>query len=279
METGIEPKLGEGQTQRTRKNRLQRLNPDKSQEQQRKKMTITEELESYIEAGESVLLRGPFDKTKRKMRGEQVPEETIDLGSIGESRNEIDWKLLLRREVEKSETIWSQRRSVAEDNYAYKLEENEVEEEAETEVMIDVSGSVDLELVKAFLRELKPIIKQSKLKVGCFNEKFWGLVDVKTAKDIDGFIIPRAARSNQYAWTEDWDLAVRSFSKKREINKIVFTDGYPCPGTMPKEDLKRENVIWMVYGNKSFNPCCGRVINITEKQLGKLHQVYQEQER
>lgn len=219
-----------------------------------------------------------FDKTKRKMRGEQVPEESIDLGNIGESRNEIDWKSLLRREVEKSETIWSRRRSVAENNYAYRLEENEVEEEAETEVMIDVSGSVDLELVKAFLRELKPIIKQSKLKVGCFNEKFWGLVDIKNVKDIDNFTIPRGARGHS-AWTEDWDLAVRSFSKKREINKIVFTDGYPCPGTMPKEDLKRENVIWMVYGNKSFNPCCGRVINITEKQLGKLHQVYQEQER
>ena len=219
-----------------------------------------------------------FDKTKRRMRGEQVPEGSIDLGSVGESRNEIDWKLLLRREVEKSETIWSQRRSVAENNYAYRLEENEVEEEAETEVMIDVSGSVDLELVKAFLRELKPIIKQSKLKVGCFNEKFWGLVDIKNVKDIDNFTIPRGARGHS-AWTEDWDLAVRSFSKKREINKIVFTDGYPCPGTMPKEDLRRENVIWMVYGNKSFNPCCGRVINITEKQLGKLHQVYQEQER
>ena len=67
METGIEPELGEGQTQRTRKTRLQRLNPDKSQEQQRKKMTITEELESYIEAGESVLLRGPsgIGKTDR----------------------------------------------------------------------------------------------------------------------------------------------------------------------------------------------------------------------
>ena len=102
------------------------------------------------------------------MRGEQVSEESIDSGSIGESRNEIDWKLLLRREIEKSETIWSQRCSIAENNYAYRLEENDVEEEAETEVMIDVSGSVDLKLVKAFLRELKPIIKQSKLKVGCF---------------------------------------------------------------------------------------------------------------
>ena len=219
-----------------------------------------------------------FDKTKRKIRGEQILEETIDLGRIGKSRNEIDWKLLLRREVERSETIWSQRRSIAENNYAYRLEEIDVEEESETEVMIDVSGSVDLELVKAFLKELKPLIKQTKLKVGCFNERFWGFVDVRTIKDIDSFTIPRAARSMEYAWTEDWDLAVRSFSKKRETNKIVFTDGDPCPGRMPREDLKRENVIWMVYGNKNFKPCCGRVINITGKQLGKLCQLHHEQE-
>ena len=42
-------------------------------------------------------------------------------------------------------------------------------------------------------------------------------------------------------------------------------------GNMPKEDLKRENVIWLVYGNKDFRPCCGKVINITEKQLKQLH--------
>ena len=140
------------------------------------------------------------------------------------------------------------------------------------ETSIDVSGSVDLKLVKSFLRQLKPLLKQSKLRVGCFNEKFWGFVDIKSEKDIDNFTIPRGARGNS-AWTEDWDLAVRSFTKKREINKIVFTDGYPCPGTMPKEDLKRENIIWLVYGNKDFKPCCGKVINITEKQLEQLHQV------
>lgn len=38
--------------------------------------------------------------------------------------------------------------------------------------MIDVSDSVNLNLVRAFLREIKPILKQSKLRVGCFNEKF-----------------------------------------------------------------------------------------------------------
>lgn len=211
------------------------------------------------------------EKTKHDIRGMQE-EEAIKLGSIGESRENINWKTLLRREVEKTETIWSQKRSIAENNYAYRLEENDIEDEAETEIMIDVSGSVNLDLVKAFLRQIKPILKQSKLKVGCFNEKFWGLVDIKNERDIDNFTIPREARGSS-AWTEDWDLAVRSFTKKKEINKIVFTDGYPCPGTMPKEDLKRENIIWLVYGNKAFNPCCGKVINITERQLEQLHLV------
>lgn len=210
------------------------------------------------------------EKTQKDIRS--AKEETIKLGNIGESKEAIDWKVLLRREVEKTETIWSQRRSIAENNYAYRLEENDIEDEAETEIMIDISGSVKIELVKAFLRQIKPLLKQSKLRVGCFNEKFWGLVDIKSARDIDNFTIPREARGNS-AWTEDWDLAVRSFTRKREINKIVFTDGYPCPGTMPKEDLKRENVIWLVYGNKDFRPCCGKVINITEKQLEQLHQI------
>ncbi len=210
------------------------------------------------------------EKTEKDIRN--TDKGTIELGNIGKSKEEIDWKLLIRKEIEKSETIWSQRRSIAENNYAYRLEENDIEDDAETEVMIDVSGSVDLELVKSFLRQLKPLLKQSKLRVGCFNERFWGLVDIKNVRDIDNFTIPRGARGDS-AWTEDWDLAVRSFTKKREINKIVFTDGYPCPGTMPKEDLKRENIIWLVYGNKDFKPCCGKVINITEKQLEQLHQI------
>lgn len=214
-------------------------------------------------------------KSRREKTGKDIrstDKGTIELGNIGKSKEEIDWKLLLRREVEKTETIWSQRSSIAENNYAYRLEENDIEDEAETEVMIDVSGSVKLELVKSFLRQLKPLLEQSKLRVGCFNEQFWGLVDIKNVKDIDNFTIPRGARGHS-ARTEDWDLAVRSFTKKREINKIVFTDGYPCPGTMPKEDLKRENIIWLVYGNKNFKPCCGKVINITEKQLEQLHQI------
>ena len=46
----------------------------------------------------------------------------IELGDVGQAKPILDWKLLLRREVEKTETIWSQRRSIAENNYAYRLE-------------------------------------------------------------------------------------------------------------------------------------------------------------
>ncbi len=206
------------------------------------------------------------EKTEKDIRN--TDKGKIELGDIGKSKEEIDWKLLIRKEIEKSETIWSQRRSIAENNYAYRLEENDIEEDAETEVMIDASGSVDLELVKSFLRQLKPLLQHSKLKVGCFNAKFWGFVNIKNEKDINNFTVPRWG-----AYATDLDLPVRSFTKKREINKIIFTDGYASFGLMPKEDLKRENVIWLVYGNKDFKPCCGKVINITEKQLERLHQI------
>ena len=94
--------------------------------------------------------------------------------------------------------------------------------------------------------------------------------NLQNMQDIDYFTIPEDARGSS-AWTEDWDLAVRSFSKKKEVNKIVFTDGFPCPGTMLKEDLKEEQIIWIVYGNKNFQPCCGKVIQITQNQLEQLN--------
>ncbi len=268
----------QGQDSKSKEQKENQSKESKEQEQGKNKIEEEQTSMDFDERGEfednrkekREKFKSRCEKTKKDIRS--TDKGKIELGNIGKSKEEIDWKLLIRKEIEKSETIWSQRRSIAENNYAYRLEENDIEDDAETEVMIDVSGSVDLELVKSFLRQLKPLLEQSKLRVGCFNEQFWGLVDIKNVRDIDNFTIPRGARGNS-AWTEDWDLAVRSFTRKGEINKIVFTDGYPCPGTMPKEDLKRENIIWLVYGNKDFKPCCGKVINITEKQLEQLHQV------
>ncbi len=207
---------------------------------------------------------------RKQLTKEESKSEKIELRDIGKENTSIDWKDLLRKEVEKEESIWSQRRSIFENNYAYRLEEYEELEDAETEVQIDVSGSVDLELVKSFLRIIKSIFVHSKLKVGCFNTKFFGWIEIKKIEEIENFIIPEGARGAAANGT-DLDLAARSFTKEREINKIVFTDGYPSAGCMPKEDLKNTNVLWLVYGNKSFNPCCGKVIFISEEQLNKMN--------
>ena len=76
-----------------RKSRLQKLNPDKTNEQNRVKMTDTEIIHNWIETGESVLLRGPsgIGKTERikslypdliymKLTNNMFPEKVV--GSV-----------------------------------------------------------------------------------------------------------------------------------------------------------------------------------------------------
>ena len=212
-----------------------------------------------------------FERAKQKMKNmrdqglKKLEKKDIKFGKIGEEKPILDWKLLLRREVEKTEIIWSQRKSIAENNYAYRLEENDVEDEAETEVMIDVSGSISLNMIKSFLRQLKPILRESKLKIGFFSDyatkKF---LSIEKEKDIDNLKLPF------YGGGTNIDASVRAFSKKRENNKIVFTDGYCDDEVMPKKDLKNVNCIWIVYENKEFSPCCGKVINIELKDLQNM---------
>lgn len=197
-----------------------------------------------------------------KFRSEEMKniDSGLSMSDIGTAESILDWKMLLRREVEKNETIWSQRRSVAENNYAYRLEDYDDEDEAETEVMIDVSGSVPDELVISFVRQLKHIIKSSKLKIGFFADyATTEFVEIKKERDIDQLKIARPGFGTNY------DSAVRAFSNKHEVNKIVFTDG--DFGNMPKQDLKGKNVIWLVYYNRDFNPCCGKVIDVYEKDF------------
>lgn len=77
----------------TRKSRLQKLNPDKTEQASRVRMTDTEIIQNWIEAGESVLLRGPsgIGKTERikslypdliymKLTNNMFPEKVV--GSV-----------------------------------------------------------------------------------------------------------------------------------------------------------------------------------------------------
>ena len=219
---------------------------------------LAENQERRYEMAEQV--RKQLNRIKESLR--QSDDPTI-LGEVGETQTPVvDWKKMLKKSFDEERDRWSYRRSGAENDYMARVEELEDESRPDTEVMLDVSGSVNIRLLREFLRQLKPLLKSSKLKVGCFDEFVYDFKEIKTKEDIDHFQI--TAKSQ---WTENWDAAVRAFSKKKEVNKIIFTDGYPCPGTMPKEDLKDKNVIWIVYGNKDFNPCCGKVIQVSERQF------------
>lgn len=179
-------------------------------------------------------------------------------GELGESKAVVDWKKLLRKTIEEEEDRWSYRRSGADNDYMARVEELEEESKSETEVMLDVSGSVNEQMLKEFLRQLKPILKTSKLKVGCFDHRIFDFQEIKNNRDIDNFTIRGGGGT-------DIDQAVRAFSKKKEVNKIVFTDGYS--DSMPREDLKKTNVIWLIYDNNNFNPVCGKVIYVDKSQI------------
>lgn len=91
IETGEQ---GEGTEEiQPRKSRLQKLNPDKTKQASRVRMTDTEIIQNWIEAGESVLLRGPYGigKTERikslypdliymKLTNNMFPEKVV--GSV-----------------------------------------------------------------------------------------------------------------------------------------------------------------------------------------------------
>jgi len=89
----LEEETDSAEEVKTRKSRLQKLNPDKTRTIDRAKMTDTEIIQNWIEAGESVLLRGPsgIGKTERiralypdliymKLTNNMFPEKAV--GSV-----------------------------------------------------------------------------------------------------------------------------------------------------------------------------------------------------
>ena len=121
------------------------------------------------------------------------------------------------------------------------------------EILIDTSGSVDDDLVKAFLQECKNIFDDYAIKVGCFDTNFYGFQEIQRKEDLDSFVIEGRGGT-------DFSTAVNSFSKKASI-KIIFTDGY---AEMPKDS---SDVIWVIYGNTKINPPGGKVFYVNPNTL------------
>lgn len=209
--------------------------------------------------------KNKYQTLKKAMADKNIAER---LGEVGESEHKVaDWRKILKKSIEEEEdSRWSYRRSSAANDYMARVEDIEEESKSKTQVMIDVSCSVSGGLVREFLRQIKPILKDSDLEVGFFDDVVYEFKKIKKAKDIDNLNISGGGGTNI-------DNAVRAFSRKKEINKIVFTDG--C-GYMPRADLAKMNVLWVVYDNDNFNPICGQVIYVNRRDIMKNYKDHPE---
>ena len=188
--------------------------------------------------------------------GDETNEQIIKVDNIGISDELIDWRRLLRETIT-YDVDWSYRNASIEDGVLTPYLEDIPK--PETEIVLDTSGStIDENLLRNFLRECKSILKSSKIKVGCFDTKFYGFTEIRNINDIDNMEFVGGGGT-------DFNAAVNAFSQRVE-NKIIFTDGY---ADMPNKYL---DAIWIVFGNVTIKPKGGKVIQISLESLYNINQ-------
>lgn len=240
--------------------------PDERQniEQEKKK---NDEIKKSTELGEKEAFKQ--NKRERKKQLEELKNalasqshgnisatnsERRNITDIGTAKPLIDWRRLLKEAV-RYDVDWSYQNAGIEDGVVTPyLEEIP---KPETEIVLDTSVSIDESLLRNFLRECKNILQFSKVKVGCFDTKFYGFTEIKDVSDIDNLPFYGGGLT-------DFDAAVNAFTRRVE-NKIIFTDG---ESKMPSTPI---DAIWIVFGGMKINPVGGKVIYIDENQLKNLY--------
>lgn len=186
--------------------------------------------------------------------GNDPGEKDLEMEGVGTARMLIDWRRYLKETVNYN-VDWSYQDAEIENGV---LIPHLIDiPPAQTEIVLDTSGSVDIELLKCFLRECKNILNNSAIKAGCFDTKFYGFTEIRTEDDIDNMPFKGGGGTN-------FDAAVNAFSRRVE-NKIIFTDG---EASMPQRNV---DAIWVVFGNHKITPRGGKVIYVSENDLRKAY--------
>lgn len=201
-----------------------------------------------------------LEKLKREIlkevsqRGKTSNSVIRTINDIGKSKPIVDWRYILKETITYN-ADWSYKNAEIEDGViSANLEE---QPHSETEILLDTSGSISDFLLRGFLRECKNILQTSKLKVGCFDTKFYGFHEIRTEQDIENMQFEGSGGT-------DFCIAVNSFTKRVE-NKIIFTDGH---AQMPDTPI---DAIWIVFGFEKIRPKGGKVIYISPQDLDKLY--------
>ncbi len=192
-----------------------------------------------------------FDKLKTNA---EHKVENKKVGNVGTATTFVSWEDLLRYELTKNKTDYDFfNGEFDEEGIWYYPYQTQKEEESEVEILIDSSYSVDDDLVRAFLREIKSIAGSARIKIGCFNDAFDGFSEIKDETDIDNFTITSRGGT-------DFEVAVQSFQSPTSV-KIVFTDGYA------REPKSFCEAIWIVYSEAKIKPPGGFVYNVDPNKI------------
>ena len=131
---------------------------------------------------------------------------------------------------------------------------------AHAEILLDTSASVDAELLRAFVRGVKGLLRQDAVvRVGCFDTRFYGFQDVRNDEDIQNLKLDGAGGT-------DFHAAIEAFTGDAE-NRIIFTDGF---AEMPEQ---RCDALWVVYGTTPIHPKGGRVIYAKPPAEKEKHEI------
>ena len=194
-----------------------------------------------------------LEASKNMQPGTNTNGDLRDVDGKGHSKELLDWRYVLREAI-KYDVDWSSRNAYIEDGVVCSTLEEFPTPEAE--ILLDTSGSISESLLRNFLRECKNILQHSKVKVGCFDTRFYGFTEIRTEEDIEKMQFRGGGGT-------DFDVAVNAFSRRVE-NKIIFTDGYAY---MPQKAM---DAVWIVFGEDKINPKGGKVIYVSEEMLNRL---------
>lgn len=121
-------------------------------------------------------------------------------------------------------------------------------------VYIDVSGSVDDDLLNKFISEIKKLhnnLHLESIKIGFFSTSIKTSVTMEdTWKPIPNIVSGGGTRI---------DPVIEDINNTKPVVAVVLTDGYF--DERPINDLKYP-VIWCIYDNDNFSPSRGKVIEI-----------------
>ena len=244
----------------------------KTEETKQQEERLQQEIDKISKIGEQSAFNKNLEEKRKELEalkqvlaqqamgaGTSTNSNQIIINDIGKSKPIIDWRYVLREAIQ-YDVDWSYKNAYVEDGVVRaNLEEQPM---PETEIVLDTSGSINELLLKNFLRECKNILQHSKIKVGCFDTKFYGFHEIRTEEDIENMRFVGGGGT-------DFGVAVRAFTRRVE-NKIIFTDGDASMPDIPMD------AIWIVFGGIEINPKGGKVIQINKEQLDRLYSFEQD---